>query len=688
MTENKNVKKGTNDANKIILYVIFMITLLLLYCSDKNYEIENSIDYHSAEHHSYYSKVITSENNTKILTKFNDTVKEGYVVWNDNCRIPNISAYDKTIKSFIKKINSPKCFSTLPLTSVILDVNKWSYTFKINYGLHSQISKSIVNCCYSSIVRNELKFKNNPKDDDRYKVEPKCNPINDSEIIPKSVEYMMITCELRPNGDKLKSKVYKDIHAMVIDKGQRRFRNADIPDKPSVLIISIDSLSRLNLIRSMPITYRLLETHGFVSLEGYTKVADNTFPNVVPILTGMFVNQMTKRCWKSPNDEMDECPFLWKDFKERGYVTAYVEDEPSMGTYNFGKYGFRNAPTDYYSRPYMLAAERYLPVVKFDGMNFCLGPRSAPDRVYSYVEDFVRLHKRHGYFAVFWLNTFSHNDVNAPSAMDQRTAGALSKLLNGRLLDNAVTVVLSDHGLRFGAIRQTRVGWLEDRMPAFYARLPPGYVATRPDHFVALAANKHRLTSPFDLHLTLKQLLFQQHADDGNNSSLQATVADGCPTCRSLFHLADANRSCEQAGIAPHWCTCDEYEELDRRSRTAMDGGEYVVRQLNALLTKYQTAVQQGYACSYLSLRKTVSARTRVNRVNGRREYLLVVETLPGRSMFEVTVGQEDSGSGAFGMLGDISRINMYGFQSFCTDDWRLKKHCYCVKKNRNPIGS
>lgn len=128
----------------------------------------------------------------------------------------------------------------------------------------------------------------------------------------------MVTCELRPNGNKLKSTVYKDIHAMVIDKGQRRFRNADIPNKPSVLIISIDSLSRLNLIRSMPITYRLLETHGFMSLEGYTKVADNTFPNVVPILTGMFVNQMTKRCWKSPNDEMDKCPFLWKDFKERG----------------------------------------------------------------------------------------------------------------------------------------------------------------------------------------------------------------------------------------------------------------------------------------------------------------------------------------------------------------------------------
>jgi len=102
---------------------------------------------------------------TKILPTINNNVKEGYVVWNENCRIPNISVYDKTITNLIKKINSPKCFSTLPLTSVILDVDKWFYTFKINHGLESQI----VNCCYSSIVRNELKFKNNPKDDDRYK---------------------------------------------------------------------------------------------------------------------------------------------------------------------------------------------------------------------------------------------------------------------------------------------------------------------------------------------------------------------------------------------------------------------------------------------------------------------------------------------------------------------------------------
>lgn len=56
------LKTCTNDAIKIILYVIIMTTLFMLYCSNKNHEIENSIDYY----HSYNNKVIvlSSKNGT------------------------------------------------------------------------------------------------------------------------------------------------------------------------------------------------------------------------------------------------------------------------------------------------------------------------------------------------------------------------------------------------------------------------------------------------------------------------------------------------------------------------------------------------------------------------------------------------------------------------------------------------
>lgn len=86
------------------------------------------------------------------------------MVWNEYCQIPNISAFDKSIRNLIEKSDVPKCSNKSPLTNTILNVDTWSYTFHINHSF-----KLISNCCYSSINRNELKFKKNQKDDDRYK---------------------------------------------------------------------------------------------------------------------------------------------------------------------------------------------------------------------------------------------------------------------------------------------------------------------------------------------------------------------------------------------------------------------------------------------------------------------------------------------------------------------------------------
>lgn len=54
MSEKRYSKKCTNDAIIIILYMTFMTTLFMLYCSKINYEIENSIYYY----HPYANEVI------------------------------------------------------------------------------------------------------------------------------------------------------------------------------------------------------------------------------------------------------------------------------------------------------------------------------------------------------------------------------------------------------------------------------------------------------------------------------------------------------------------------------------------------------------------------------------------------------------------------------------------------------
>lgn len=62
-------------------------------------------------------------------------------------------------------------------------------------------------------------------------------------------------------------------------------------------VIGIDSISRLNFMRQMVNSYHFItEEMDGVVLHGFTKVGENTFPNVIPMLTGRsFITEHNNR---------------------------------------------------------------------------------------------------------------------------------------------------------------------------------------------------------------------------------------------------------------------------------------------------------------------------------------------------------------------------------------------------------
>ena len=44
--------------------------------------------------------------------------------------------------------------------------------------------------------------------------------------------------------------------------------------------------------------------------------ADNTYPNLIPLLTGLNVSEFEVKC--IPDDFYDECYMIWKDFVKKG----------------------------------------------------------------------------------------------------------------------------------------------------------------------------------------------------------------------------------------------------------------------------------------------------------------------------------------------------------------------------------
>jgi len=92
-----------------------------------------------------------------------------------------------------------------------------------------------------------------------------------------------------------------------------------------------------------------------VEMHGYTRVGDNTYPNVMALLTGQLAEER-------PSGKIDRAPFLWKDFSAAGYRTLQVEDA-FIENHVFNIWvdgtnspnGFRSVPTDYYFRPLSVA---------------------------------------------------------------------------------------------------------------------------------------------------------------------------------------------------------------------------------------------------------------------------------------------------------------------------------------------
>ncbi|KAK7576635.1 hypothetical protein V9T40_012921 [Parthenolecanium corni] len=140
------------------------------------------------------------------------------------------------------------------------------------------------------------------------------------------------------------------------------------------------------------------------------------------------------------------------------------------------------------------------------GETYCMGQIPQIEDLFQYMTEFVQRFHNRRYFNLIWANSFSHSALNMPSVMDDRIRQFHENIED--YLNSTVVIFYSDHGMRFGEIKRTHVGWLEERMPFIYFYLPPSFKTTYPRRYQNLLANKNKLTSPYDLYATLQHILY------------------------------------------------------------------------------------------------------------------------------------------------------------------------------------
>ncbi|CAH0557696.1 unnamed protein product [Brassicogethes aeneus] len=586
---------------------------------------------------------------------------KGFLVKTKGCRIPYMHPMDKTITKYIFKYDPPVCNNGIPS----LYESNFTSLYLVNSSLphYNLTDTKDLKCCYQEVSRRDVK---GPKDNDNsFFTNKTCTNIGESTNIDKN--YILITCRVN------KHVIYTDMFWFVPSKVNNKTEMInDVTPPLNVLMVGLDAVSRLNLHRQMPKTVAYLTQIDAVEMLGYNKVGDNTFPNLIPVLSGLTEGELKDSCWHGKH--FDNCTFLWNMFKNKGYMTSFGEDSSWMGLFNYMRHGFSRQPTDYAYGYFNRISEQKVGNAHSMNVDQCIGSREVYKDFLEYIGSVTRRFRMDNtpYFAFYWGASLSHDYLNKPSTGDESYLEFFRSLYEDGYLDNTVLVFMSDHGIRWGSIRQTYQGRMEERLPFVFVRLPDDYKKHHPQIYNNLKVNSHKLTTPFDLHETMADLLDPYSLTSDNIHSRNDTNDRGI----SLFSQIPDTRTCETAAIDAHWCTCQQSQEVAEDDPKVLEAAAFVVRRMNSLLKDLTE-------CANLTLDAVLNARVMshadaiTNKKHEFEDYMITVRTAPGEGVFESTVRRVLEGT-AHEIMGTISRLNLYGKQSKCITDFHLKLYCYC----------
>ncbi|XP_013417399.1 uncharacterized protein LOC106178664, partial [Lingula anatina] len=478
------------------------------------------------------------------------------------CMYPVLDPYNPKMMAYFKKVSPVKCGIG----------ENWVYTENGTFRISKSASKNYgdIGCFYRTVTRGKTDFEVQKGPRVRFK---------DGD--PLKTDFAIVQC-LSPNGKKFETilsgiSYQPDLHA--------RYKPSMLSNSSmgfNVLMFGFDSVSRMTWIRNLKKSYDYFTKElGGIVLEGYNIVGDGTPQALLPILTGFTEPELPEARRGKPNaKQVDGFPWIWNEFKKLGYVTQWGEDMSGAGTFQYRMLGFKETPTDHNLRPFFLEGEN-----NYEKSN-CFGAIPTHKNMMNWGRDMFLMYKDKPKFSYLFHSKYSHGHTSQLQVADDDLLEFLQWLEKGRYLDDTILILMADHGARFTFIRDSVQGKLEERMPFFSFRFPKSFIEKYPKAYANVKKNSKILTTPFDIHETFIDMI--NHTGTG--------VADIRRRGVSLFKEIPKSRTCAHAQIEAHWCTCLNWEKVDKVDENVKKAISAVIEKLNSIIET------QSHLCHELEL--------------------------------------------------------------------------------------
>lgn len=594
------------------------------------------------------------------------------------CLLPSYDIYDKSVDEFFWDQQPLPCESWLDLFYVASN----GY-LTLNESAVKVSGYSVIDCQYRYVER-----------------------ISEAEITfsewkhysrPTYVEGDFIHVECH---DTKRKRIYNNLHMNINSKSvfkKRKIANETDSDL-SVLIIGIDSLSRLIAERKIPKTLNYLKTElGAYMFKGYSRVGDGSYPNLLPLFTGL------KAYGEEHKVGINNIQYMFNNYSNRGCIDLFAEDWYKVATFVDI---FRKQPSHHYIQPLFQAIDivrssslaveytfkflqhHNIPLSKISSM--CFGNIYKYKLILQYYKRFLDNYEGKRKFAFAWTNEIGHDFLNMVGLADDDYLEFFKWIKNTNKLKNAVMIFMSDHGPRYSEIQNTEVGRVSNLLPLFTVVIPD-HIKSRYNHIHKnLEINTKRMTTAFDVYETLKDIL---NGDFKQKEIL--TKEKKLPRGISLFREIPSFRSCQDADISEHYCPCYTSKNISTADKRVVHSARTVVNRINDILAIVKTkcakielssirSASLVYADMHRDVQKERSSSLRSfiwNIVEATR-IRIIFRTDPGNALYEATVQYSDDKD--IKILGDINRINKYGNQSACINKGQARDrirelYCYCI---------
>ena len=357
--------------------------------------------------------------------------------------------------------------------------------------------------------------------------------MDNKNIINKNNSEIIIDFSKSEFGDMIINVNYNE----TLSKERKQLENNSLPFSNNIMIIYLDSVSRVYAIRQLKKTINFFEK--FISYKGgfHERYPTETFHSFQFFKYHSFKDYTRDnypRLFYGNDRNKTKFVRITKYLKENGFITSYSSDVCERDNIRT----LHNLTIDEIDDHQMLLCDPNTEMYTKNTIK-CLYGKINIEHLLEYTNQFWRKYKNNRKFSLIASNEAHEGTLESLKYVDDLIINHLNSLFNDNLLKESSIFLLSDHGAGMPSIYYlTDFYQYEFNLPMLFVIINDRKNMTYNEQYLNIYENQQAFITAYDIYNTISHLMYGSKYEDIQNKTIYNDTPKS-PYGKSLFTIID-----------------------------------------------------------------------------------------------------------------------------------------------------